>query len=303
MFKRSNILFIKTFSIVLAFTVLSSCGGDTDEPKDDQQNDQTQENQSKENSLIKIDGKVFSIPSPVQTALLIKEVGANYNGDLLNNPKTATNYPTNFKKAMNVGIYGTDLGYVTIYEQTQDAISYLTAVKTLADELGVSSAFDMELMERFQKNIGNKDSLLMLTSDAYRSADGYLRNNEQNEVGSLILAGGWVEGIYLAVNVANTTNNEDVIRRVGEQKSTIENLIKLLTPYYDKPGYTEFVDKLMDLSNTYEGIDITYTFAEPTTDAANKTTTINSTSEVKITPEQLKEITDKITAIRNDLVS
>ncbi len=301
MTNRFKQLISKTFVLGMTMALAVGCGPDED-PNNDPLNDPTNDPDGDNGTIIKIDGKVFSVPSPVQTALLIKEVGATFNGELMNDPKTATNYSTNFKKAMNVGVYGTDLGYVTIYEQTQEAISYLTAVKSLADELGVTSAFDMALMERFQKNIGNKDSLLRLTTDAYRSADAYLRNNEQNEVGSLILAGGWVEGLYLAVNVANETNDAAVIRRVGEQKSTIDNLIQLLTPYYDKPGYTEFIDKLNDLSNVYNGIETSYSFVQPTHDAENKITTINSTSEVKVSPEQLKEITEKITAIRNDVV-
>ena len=291
----------QTIALAVMSVIAVSCGGD--EPVEEPIEDPVEENNTKENQLMEIDGKVFSIPSPIQTAVLIKNAGTNYNKDILNEPSKVTNYSTSYKKAINLGIYGADLGYVTMYDQTQDAISYLTAVKAIGDDLGVSSAFDMELVERFEKNIGNKDSLLALVSDAYKASDSYLKNNQQNDVGGLILAGGWIESLYFATNAAEMTSNEDIIRRIGEQKTTLDNLIKLLTPYYSKPEITSLVDKLMELNEIYDKVEITYTFVAPTVDAENKTTTINSTSEVTIDAELLKSISAKVMEIRIDIIS
>lgn len=279
-----------------------SCGDD--QPKDDStETVEVVENNANNTQLLELDGKVFSIPSPIQTAYLIKGAGVTYNKDILNVPSKVTGYSTNFKKAVNLGIYGADLGYVTLYDQTQDAISFLTAVKTLGDDLGVSSAFDMELVERFEKNIGNQDSVLSLVSEAYKSSDKYLKNNDQNHIGALVLAGGWVESLYFTTNSAEMTSNKEIINRVGEQKNTVYNLIKLLTPYYDQPEFSTLVDDLMELNDIFEKVEITYTFVEPTVDVAKKTTTINSTTTVNISPEVLKQITEKIAEIRAELIS
>lgn len=279
-----------------------SCGDD--QPKDDStETVEVEEKNANNTQLLELDGKVFSIPSPIQTAYLIKGAGVTYNKDILNVPSKVTGYSTNFKKAVNLGIYGADLGYVTLYDQTQDAISFLTAVKTLGDDLGVSSAFDMELVERFEKNIGNQDSVLSLVSEAYKSSDKYLKNNDQNHIGALVLAGGWVESLYFTTNSAEMTSNKEIINRVGEQKNTVYNLIKLLTPYYDQPEFSTLVDDLMELNDIFEKVEITYTFVEPTVDVAKKTTTINSTTTVNISPEVLKQITEKIGKIRAELIS
>lgn len=279
-----------------------SCGDD--QPKDDStETVEVEEKNTSNTQLLELDGKVFSIPSPIQTAYLIKGAGVTYNKDILNVPSKVTGYSTNFKKAVNLGIYGADLGYVTLYDQTQDAISFLTAVKTLGDDLGVSSAFDMELVERFEKNIGNQDSVLSLVSEAYKSSDKYLKNNDQNHIGALVLAGGWVESLYFTTNSAEMTSNKEIINRVGEQKNTVYNLIKLLTPYYDQPEFSTLVDDLMELNDIFEKVEITYTFVEPTVDVAKKTTTVNSTTTVNISPEVLKQITEKIAEIRAELIS
>jgi hypothetical protein len=288
-----------TMAVLSVFAV--SCGGE--EPTDDQIENPIENGDPNDGQLMEIDGKVFSIPSPIQTAMLIKNSGANYNKDILNEPSKVTNYSTNFKKAINLGVYGADLGYVTMYDQTQDAISFLTAVKAIGDDLGVSSAFDLELVERFEKNIGSQDSLLVLVSDAYKSSDRYLKNNQQNDIGSLILAGGWIESLYFATNAVELTGNKEIIKRIGEQKTTVYNLIKLLTPYYSKPEFTTLVDDLMELNEIYEQVESTYTFVKPTVDIENKTTTINSTTVVNITDDQLKAITEKVMKMRIEIIS
>ena len=288
--------------LTLAAFFAVSCGDD--QSKDDStETVEVVEKNANNTQLLELDGKVFSIPSPIQTAYLIKGAGVTYNKDILNVPSKVTGYSTNFKKAVNLGIYGADLGYVTLYDQTQDAISFLTAVKTLGDDLGVSSAFDMELVERFEKNIGNQDSVLSLVSEAYKSSDKYLKNNDQNHIGALILAGGWVESLYFTTNSAEMTSNKEIINRVGEQKNTVYNLIKLLTPFYDQPEFSTLVDDLMELNDIFEKVEVTYTFVEPTVDVSKKTTTINSTTTVNISPEVLKQITEKIAKIRAELIS
>lgn len=295
---------LKNQALLLSFTAFLAVSCGDDKSKDDSTDAvEVAEKNANSTQLLELDGKVFSIPSPIQTAYLIKGAGVTYNKDILNVPSKVTGYSTNFKKAVNLGIYGADLGYVTLYDQTQDAISFLTAVKTLGDDLGVSSAFDMELVERFEKNIGNQDSVLSLVSEAYKSSDKYLKNNDQNHIGALILAGGWVESLYFTTNSAEMTSNNEIINRVGEQKNTVYNLIKLLTPYYDQPEFSTFVDNLMELNDVFEKVEVTYTFVEPTVDVAKKTTTINSTTTVNISPEVLKQITEKIAKIRAELIS
>jgi hypothetical protein len=291
----------QAFTLAVVAVLAVSCGGE--EATDYQIEAPVEESDPSSSQLMEIDGKVFSIPSPIQTAILIKNAGTNYNKDVLNEPSKVTNYSTNFKKALNLGIYGADLGYVTMYDQTQDAISFLTAVKSIADDLGVSSAFDLELVERFEKNIGNQDSLLALVSDAYKSSDRFLKGNDQNDIGSLILAGGWIESLYFANSTAAMTGNKDVIKRIGEQKTTIYNLIKLLTPYYSKPKFTTLVDDLMELNEIYDQVESTYTYIKPTVDAENKITTVNSVTVVNITEDQLKAISDKIIAMRLEIIS
>jgi predicted regulator of amino acid metabolism with ACT domain len=59
----------------------------------------------------------------------------------------------------------------------------------------------------------------------------------------------------------------------------------------------------VDLYHEFEDIEIKYTYIKPTTDVANKITTINSTTDVKITDEQLNNISEKLNAIRQMIIN
>ena len=249
-----------------------------------------------------VDGEIFSIPSPIQTALLIKKSGASYSKDILNPANKAAQYSTTFAKALNLGIFGADLAYVTMYDQSQDAIGYLNSAKRIADDLGVSGAFDASTIDRFSKNLGNQDSMLVLVGVAYRSSDAYLKNNDRKDVSGLVLAGGWLESLYFATDLFSKKQNEDLKRRIAEQKSSLNSLIELLNQYYSQAEYTEFIDNLKDLATVYEAVEFKYTFVAPTTDAEKKMTTINGKTEIKITPEQIKAITEKVKAMRTQIV-
>jgi len=252
---------------------------------------------------ITIGGQIFSIPSPVQTAFLIKDENASFSSEYLNSPDNVSNYSSPFLKALNMGVYGADLGYLTIYEKNDDAMKYLKAVRDLSKDLGLDGAFDDKLAERFSNNIGNKDSMLVFVSEAYTNSDKYLKENDKDEVAAVVLAGGWLESIHIACKAALETKSVNLVNRIGEQKRSLESIISMLNQFRTNQDYDDLVSELEDLYTIYEGITFEYEFVAPVTDEANKVTTIKSKNVVNITDEQLQEIIQKISAIRDEITA
>src|ERR1700704_6351344 len=127
-----------------------------------------------------IDEEVISsilqqIPSPLEISVLLKQSGTKYNSSILNPPENLSKYNSNFKKALNLGIYGTDLGYTNIYEQNQDGIKYLSTIKTLADGLNIGQFFDIVTIGRLASNSKNLDSLLLITTQNFNTINHYLQ--------------------------------------------------------------------------------------------------------------------------------
>lgn len=281
-----------------------SCG-DGDETKGESDIDKNIDKgiDSQGSTTLQFEGALFSIPSPYEIAFLVKDQRIDYNKEFLNPVNRSHNYVNNFKKALNLGVYGADLGYLNIYEQNPDAVSYFSAIKILSQELDISNAFNSETISRIEKNMGNKDSLLYIISNTYRKADKYLKDNNRSDLGVLILTGGWLESFHILVQIAKHEKNPQVIRRIGEQKYPLENLIKILNPFYNESEeYGKLIDQLVELAYVFDGIDVEYTYIKPEIDVKNKLTKINSTSELVMSDEQLEMISKELSKIRNNII-
>jgi hypothetical protein len=253
--------------------------------------------------LVKFENSLFPLPSPYQAASLIKKKNISFDENITCPLENYKNLSTAFKKALNLGIYGTDLSYLNIYDRTPESISYLSVIKKLSDQLGISTSFDESFFASIEKNINNKDSLLILLSKTYRSTDSYLRVNDRKNIGALILAGGWVESLYILTKLGKVTNDREIVNRIGEQKHPLDNLIEILTPYYYKSQeFSTLIDGLIDLAYEFDGIIFTYSYKEPKIDADNKIIYINSESRVVMSEYHLETVSKKIEAIRNQII-
>lgn len=289
----------KVLALGLVSVFISSCG----DPKPvEDSSDNLPDNDTVKAMALNVGGELFSVPSPIQTALLVQKSGVSYDKTILNPGNKNGQYVSDFTKSLNLGIYGADLGYVSMYNQTQDALGYLGAVKQIADKLGVSAAFDQQTMKRINDNISNKDSMLVLVGIAYRASDAYLKTNKRTEISSLILTGGWIESMHFCINAYNKKPTDEIKYRIAEQKQALGSIIKLITSH-NMPDAGQLIKDLESLSKTYEGITTKYNYVEPTTDEAKKITYINSTTEVSVSKEQLDEIAKQITVMRDKIIN
>lgn len=296
-----NIQFRFALLMAGAFALMTACS--TDNPNDGHGSDSTHDTDVIDITTFKVKGQNFMMPSPMQIASMIQKSGSNYNKQMLNPVANSSKYTESMKQAMNLGVYGADLGYITMYSNTQDALEYYKTVNTLADQLKITASFDPALLKRFSDNIANKDSIMSLVGEAYRRSDNFLRDSEQDHLATLILAGGWIESMYFALNTykANPTNRDMAIR-IGEQKTTSAGLVKLLQDS-KKDEFKDLIALMEALDAEYQKVEIKYTFADPVHDEGAKVTTINGDTEVKISPELLATLLEKVTAVRNYIVN
>ena len=266
--------------------------------------DQTQMLDPNRGALVKFNDRLFNVPSPIQLAGVIQKVQLPYNKELLNSVNKFQNYTTTFKQALNLGIYGANLGYINVFEQLPDAAAYFGAIRSLSKELGIMNTFNEETMKRIERNNGNKDSLLYIASIMYRESDQYLMDAERNEVGALILAGGWVESLYLLTHIQPANEMKPEIKDlIGQQKSALNNLIDILRPHYGKVSneYDSFLEELSELAAIFDDISVKYTFKSVKTDEAQKITIVDSQTETIINPQHIETISRKIEKLRNDI--
>jgi hypothetical protein len=250
--------------------------------------------------------KVFyAVPSPAELALMIKATGAKFDKGILNSVDNASKYATIKSKALNLGVYGADLSYVSTFDQTQESMVYMNTCKKLADGLGLTGAIDEEIIKRMEANLNKKDSLVKIISDTYMATDTYLKENERGSESALVVAGGWIEGMYISIQVANANkNNQDIMKRIAEQKDVLENLMGLLGTYASvEPAVEEIVNELKPLQAIYGNIKPSGQQGEVKTDTAAMKTTIESTVQYNLSPEQLAEITKILVTLRGKIIA
>jgi len=251
------------FSLVVLFAGLSSCGSPKEETsKTDEYNDSTDLKKQ-------IEEVVYNIPSPSEIPYLLQATGAEFNGSLVNPNSRVDQYVTrNDKAALNLGIYAADIGYLSSYDQTQEAIDYLAACKTLADNLGLIGTFDADVIENFEKNISNKDSLTRLLDRTIKKTENYLNDDNRNKLSSMVIAGSFIEGLYISTGVIKSYPRDilpddkrnlvltPIMRIVLEQKKSVSELIKMLSAVEQTEPIVAIMKDLKDLETTYQALNI-----------------------------------------------
>jgi glutaredoxin-related protein len=248
---------------------------------------------------------IQNISSPVEMANLIKSTGVDFSQQILNNPENISNYSTSFKRALNLGVYSADLGYINSYDKSNIVVSYLLAVKSLADGIRVGQFFDFEALKRMATNSSNLDSLMQMSVTSFNQMDSYLRNQNRSNVSALIITGAWVEGLYIASDVIEKTNDEELISRLGEQKEIVDILYIILKNYEQNNNFKELISYIEDLKKLYKNVKITREVGEPKTIEQDGMLVIvqDEISHVEVSPEDLGTIIEKIKDIRSYIVS
>lgn len=247
------------------------------------------------------------IPSPLEISVLLKESGKKYNSSYLNSPDNISKYNSNYQKALNLGVYGTDLGYTNIYEQNQDGVKYMGSIKTLADGLSIGQFFDIETIGRLATNSKNLDSLLLITTQNFNSINHYLQSQNRSNLSVLFLTGGWVEALNILCEVAAANPaNRELQETIGEQKIILENIMLLLSFYKESDqNMSSLMTDMEQLKVLYDKVNITYTYSESTFEIVDGVMVIkdNSSSTIQITPEDIASIKALISSIRNKIIS
>lgn len=253
---------------------------------------------------IKFGNTLFSLPSPYHLTMMVKNTGLKFNESLLNPVENQQQYTSVYKKCVNLGVYGADLAYMNIYQQSPLIISHFSVVKNLANDLDLTSAFNKNLVERVENNVDNTDSLLHIMSSTYRDVDVYLKESQRQREGALVLAGGWIEAMYMLTQLAKENRNQLLIQRIGESKQPLENLIKILSPYYNESEeMAALIDSLIELTNDFDGVEQQYTYVVPEIDVENRITIVKSVTKIDVPEQVLNDITIKVENVRKQIVS
>jgi len=216
-----------------------------------------------------IEGLLYNIPPPSEIPYLLEATGAEFNESLLNPHTKVDQYSSRTDKAaLNLGVYAADIGYLSSYDKTQEAIDYLGSAKTLADGLGVIGSFDVEILQQFEDNISNKDSLTRLLDQTIKNTQAFLQDDHRNKLSAMVVTGSFVEGLYISTGLVKSYPKDllptdamnliltPIIRIILDQKESVSELAKMLGTVDQTESVATIVADLKALEKEYTALNI-----------------------------------------------
>ncbi|WP_420317184.1 hypothetical protein [Ekhidna sp.] len=286
---------LKLASLLLSAAVLiSSCGGGGQEKSSD--SDASSEfDAAKEQVAADVSKVLEDLPPPSEVPYMLMSAGADFNPDLINSLDKIQSYQSSDSKAaLNLGVYATDIGYLASYEKAELALDYMGECQKLAAPVGVAEAIDYGMIARFESNMENKDSLAAVVNDVMKKSGARLSELDELNSAALLLAGSWIEGVYISSTIVNTYPDdlpeesrtlilEPLVKIVMDQKTSLTDLLKVMN---DVPGTKDVTDMIAELEKVkaiYDGelAEVEKQIAENTGDFVLKPSTLNNlTAEV-----------------------
>ncbi len=235
----------------------------------------------KENVEKEVRDFVYPLPTSFEVTDMLNRIEAAYILSLSNPVSNVDKYFTEKNQALNLGIYSADLSYASTYNQKQETVDFMNASKSLIDKLDISAALDADLLVNIESNLDNKDKLVELITDSYYDTYEFLNKNDRGAVSMLVIAGSWVEALYIATHISEDTfNNREMVSIIMNQKEPLNKLMTILKQ----------VETNEDVQATMEDLKILHEI-------------YNSIDSGSITEDQLSAIKDNVAVVREKFVS
>lgn len=293
-------LLILTVAIVVAIGIVScKCNRQSDEVVN-LSPDEMKADSSLVSSIESVKQIFYSLPSPLETAMILKRSGATYNEELLNPIDNASRYNTTKSMALNLGIYSTDLSYASLFDQTQATIKYMTVSKKMAEGLGILNAIDNSVIQKLEENVNNREVILETISETFLNTNSILEEDDRVAVGSIILVGGWIEGLYIATSLVGDISKVDneMVERIIDQKLSLQTVLNLLKQSIKNADVKELYNDMLELEKVYNDVKITISNVEVVQDGKSKVATLRSKNTTSISPEAFNRLKTKVKELR-----
>jgi len=246
----------------------------------------------------------YGLYSPIELTRVFKNVGVEYTPPVLNSIENASNYLTSSKTALNLGVYGVDLGYLQLFHLSQESVNYWIVIEKLTNQLGIPDNTITTSRESLDESSSNPDSLIQIATANFTIVKNQLKEQNRESAAAMIMIGGWIEALYIATEALYNEENPDpeIIAIIAEQKYSLNSLVSFAKNYHQDPEIAIYYRKLRLLQNYFREFDIYYKKNDLRIDTVNKVI-ITSGNKIDITKENILQIKKLIRKTRDEIVN
>jgi len=247
---------------------------------------------------------LYGLNSPIELIKIFENVEAEYTSPILNPTENASNYLTSSKIALNLGVYGVDLGYIQLFNLSQETVNYWAVIEKLTNQLGIPEDILVTPRESLSGNISNLDSLIQIATATFAIIMNHLNEQNRESATAMIMIGGWIEALYIATEALYNEENPDpkIISIIAEQKYSLNSLISFAKNYHINTEIATYYRKLRLLQNFFEEFDIYYKENDLLIDTVNKVI-VTSGNKIDITKENILQIRNQVIKTRNEIIN
>jgi hypothetical protein len=237
-------------ALLVSFTGLTGCKN-----KSTVKTQKKAEKQEVKTIETNIGTNVYPLPTSAEVIKMLTDLEVGYIFGISNPVENSKKYFSSTARAVNMGVYGADLSYATLYNIQQMVIDYMDAIRNLANELNMSKIYDASLYDKIKANFDNKDELVKILTEAFNDTYNYLADNDQQPLALLVVGGAWVEGMYLTTHVSAAAYQvAGISKNLLEQKKSFELFLEIAKPYDTDPMVSDFVKSLDPVKKVYDGL-------------------------------------------------
>ncbi len=234
-----------------------------------------------------------SLKTPDEVARLTSGM-TGFDATLLNDAEHFYQYTNNnVVAAANLGIYIADLNYCILLKQREEIKKYFQATYELSKVIKIDQSILTFLMIRYEKNIEQNDSVKAVVNHLFSQSTAGLKGTDRERLAGIAMAGYQIENLHLALTILKSfpevvseeqvKTQHQLMQFILEQRGKFEivyNFVRVNSDPTDpdkNPNYPFFDNALRELIVVYRN--------------------------VTETDLQLKELREKVEAIRNKVIT
>lgn len=243
---------------------------------------------------------LYQMPTPNELFSIVRTLNGKGQKSAMSATPKADRFATLPGRALNFGVYATDMVYASNFKLTSEVVRYYLACKDLGDQLGLANAFNGDVQRRLEKNLTHGDSLDVLTNDAYYAAYQKLQQENMGPTLALVLAGGWVESMHLVMAQQGAYEEQSpLMARIAEQKVSLEQLIDMMEASKDDANVSPMRKQLMAIRDIYDQLNVVRT--PNTGKSASGRMVLGDDVSISITAAKYEELKNAVAALRDTI--
>ena len=138
----------------------------------------------------------------------------------------------------------------------------------LTKTVGAQDAVDLQVLDRFEKNLSEPDSLANIINMVITNSDDYLQANDRNNIAALMIGGTFIEALYIATQIIDTYPKDllpddlrmqvlsPLVSMLVDQRESLKDVIDLLKSVDVKEDWeVATINSLQELYDNYTEFD------------------------------------------------